>query len=520
MTAVSARSRTRTTDDALTDGRQVAPTELSTRRIWLGFGALMLGLFTIISASTSVTTAIPQIQRELHASLSQVEWLLDSYLITIVVFLTSFGRLGDIFGRKRMFIAGGVLFSLGSIASALATDIQVLIVCRALTALGPAMMLPATLSLITDLFPPDKRGMPLGLWGSMAGVAVGVGPIMGGLLVSDAGWHWVFWSAAALAGVAVAMAARLLPPSRRGVRSGFDVPGILLNGGFILTLSYALVEGSNDGWRSPLIVSLFVSSAVLLVLFIWREFTAGEPMLDLSLFKRAAFSAGILVTAFISFSMFGIFVYVPLFLQGPKGDSAIESGLTILPLAVAMAIAGPIGGWLAGRVRPNRPIFVALLLFAGGMFWLAHLTVSTSWQWLIGPFILLGLGLGISSANINTAVMRAVPSSVAGAASGVVATVRQMGAVLGVAILGAVLQSRLDFHTSQTLRGGTHRGAQLSALVFTNALNDTLVVGAGVLLIGALAALLVRHRPEDEPVEQVESPASHGAHAGHAAVAE
>lgn len=484
--------------EASTESRPAATTELSPTRVWLGFGALMLGLFTIISASTSVTTAIPNIQRDLHASLSQVEWLLDAYLITIVVFLTTFGRLGDIFGRKRMFIVGGTLFALGSIASALATDVQVLIACRALTALGPGMMLPATLSLITDLFPPAKRGMPLGLWGSMAGVAVGVGPIMGGLLVSNAGWHWTFWTSAGLAALAVLMAALLLPPSKRGRSSGFDVPGIVLNGGFILCLSFGLVEGNSRGWTSRLIVSLFIASAVLLVLFVWREFTAKQPMLDLSLFKRAAFSAGILVTAFISFSMFGVFVYVPLFLQGPRGYSAIASGLTILPMAVAMAAAGPVGGWLAGRVRPHGPIMVALLLFAGGMFWLAHLTTSTGWQSLVAPFILLGLGLGLSSANINTAVMRAVPSRVAGAASGVVATVRQLGAVLGVAILGAFLQARVTTHITEALRNGAVPGARLSAMVFTDALNETLLVCVGVLLVGALAALLVRHRPEVE----------------------
>ena len=461
--------------------------ECSPRRRWLAFGALMLGLFTIIAAATSVNTAIPVLSGDLHADLTQQEWLVDSYFITLTVCMTTFGRLGDLFGRKWMFVTGGVLFAVGSVACALSRDINYLIAFRAMTALGPAMMMPSTLSLITDLFPPEERGFPLGLWGSMVGVATGVGPTLGGFLVSDVSWPWVFWVNVPLALVAVVLVAILLPsPRRRGHRPSLDPPGIVLNAGFVLCLSYALLEGHTHGWRSPLILGLFVAGALLLVLFVVREMTSREPMLDLNLFRQPAFSAGIVVTMTLSFGLLGVFFFVPQFLQyGPPHYAALESGLTLLPLSIAMFFAGPVGGFLADRVRPHRPIIVAMLLFSGGTFWLAHLSLSTSWQALIPPFVIIGIGLGVASANINTAVMAAVPREIAGAAAGVIATIRQFGSVLGIALLGVVLQERQSYLLAH------HRPGPIA---FTDAINDTFLVCAGVLLAGALTAFMVRQR--------------------------
>src|SRR5579872_7149033 len=305
----------------------------SVRRRWLAFAGVMLGFFTILAAATSVNTALTVIERDLHANLSQIEWMVDSYFLTLTVLMTTFGRFGDIFGRKRIFIGGGMLFIAGSLGSAFARDINVLITFRALTAVGPAMMMPQTLSLITDLFPPHERGFPLGIWGSMAGVAIGVGPVMGGVLVSYVSWQSVFWINVILGIITLVMAAILLPESsRRAGRPPLDFPGIFLLGAAMFCLSYALVEGNAHGWSSPLILGLFAGCGILFPVFGWREFTARGPMLDLNLFRRPAFTAGAFVALTVSFGLLGVFVLMPLFLQGPRGQSPVASGLTLLPV--------------------------------------------------------------------------------------------------------------------------------------------------------------------------------------------
>jgi EmrB/QacA subfamily drug resistance transporter len=339
----------------------------------------------------------------------------------------------------------------------------------------------------------------MGLWGSNVGVALGVGPIIGGLLVNDLGWRWVFWACALLGIASVVLSAYLLPPAHDfGHRPSLDVPGIVLIGGLVFALSYALVEGHTRGWTSALIIGCFVASAVLAVLFAIRELTTAEPMLDLALFREPAFSAGTVVTMIISFGLLGIFVFMPLYFQGAHHETALQSGLDLLPMAVAMAVVGPIGGYLAHRFPPHWPVVAAMSLFAIGMFWLAHLTTITPWLWLAGPFLVIGTGLGISSANINTAVMHAVPRHSAGAAAGVIATVRQLGSVLGVAVLGAVLQNRESIHLANILQAQPHAShtvrSAASLTAFTDGLNDAFTVAAIVLAFGAVAALFVRHR--------------------------
>jgi MFS family permease len=314
----------------------------------------------------------------------------------------------------------------------------------------------------------------------------------------------VFWINVPLGSAAALLAALLLPAPRSiGRIPPLDLPGIALNAGFIFCLSYALVEGNNHGWGSPLIVGLLAASVALFGLFVGREIATRQPMLDLGLFRRLAFSASILVTVAISFALLGVFFFMPLFLQGPKHDTALQSGLTLLPVSAAMFVAGPLGGYLAGHVRPHYPIMAAMLLFCGGMFWLSHLSLSTTWQSLIPPFIIIGLGLGMASANINTAAMGAVPRAEAGAAAGVIATIRQLGSVLGIAVLGAILQVRQQQYLTSELRHvHTQAGrAQAQLLSFTQALDDALLVCAGVLAAGAVAALMVRRRPGDDELQ-------------------
>lgn len=473
------------------------PQPLSSQRRWLAFAALMLGLFTILSAATSVATALPSIERDLHASLSLIEWFVDGYLIALTVLMATFGRMGDIFGRKRLFVVGAAVFLVTSAACALSRDIHVLIVARALSGVGPAMMMSATLSLITDLFAPHERGMPLGIWGSMVGIGTGLGPVLGGLLVSDLGWQWVFWGNVVLAAITCLLALFLLPPSKVAYhRPSLDVPGVLLSAGFVFCLSFGLVEGNARGWSSPLILTLFGCSGAFLSLFILREVTARDPMLQLSLFREPAFSAGVFVTLLLSFCLLSLFVYMPLFLQGPGGNTALQSGLALLPLSVSIALVGPIGGWLSSRVENRWPILAAFVLIGSGLFWLSHLSISTTWQWLAPSFVLIGIGLGIASANLNTAVLSVVRRESAGSASGVVTTVRQLGSVLGIAVLGAVIQTRQSAFLSSHLPAA-HTTAQRSVVgerAFVSALANAFDVTVAVCIAAALFALLIRQR--------------------------
>lgn len=409
-------------------------------RRWWVLLATSLALFMVILDSTVVNVSVPSIIRELHASLSQAEWALNAYTLVFASLLVTFGRLGDMFGRRRMFVLGTAIFGLGSLACALAPSPGVLIAFRAFQATGSAFMLPATLSLTTVNFPPEERGRALGVWGSVSGVALGVGPAIGGFLTQFS-WRYVFVVNLPVVAFAIPFTLWAVPRSREAGRHRIDFAGVALSVAMFATFCYGMIEGPTFGWANPVIVISLAGAVALFALFLVRERTAAEPLVDLRLFRQRTATAGNVAAALLLFGMFGVFFLMPLFLQNALGFGALATGLALTPLSLAMMVVAPFSGRLSDRVGSRWPAFAGLALAAVGVAWMSVLSRSTTPASLAPRYVLTGLGMGLVLAPVTSAVMGTAPPGEEGAVSGILATMRQVGGVLGVAILGAVLQA-------------------------------------------------------------------------------
>jgi EmrB/QacA subfamily drug resistance transporter len=444
-------------------------------RKWWVLGTVCFALFMIILDGNVVNLAIPSIINSFDASISQIEWVSNAYLLTFAVFLITFGRLGDEFGRKKMFMIGLALFTLGSVLCGFAGSVEQLIAFRVIQGLGGAAMMPATLSLITVTFKKEERGVALGVWGAMAGLGVVFGPIIGGYLTqSGLGsglntlfgvteyWRYVFFINLPVGLFAYLAAWYIIPESKdKEKRHPVDVVGILLSGASIFFLTFAFIEGTKYGWleaektfsllgvnidlgRYSIIPLFFILSAIFIILFFyWERKEDKEPLINLELFKDRNYFVGNLVTMIFSFAMMGSFFLLPLFLQSILGYEPAETGRILLPLALPMIVVAPLAGKFADKFGARYLAFSGLITMAFGQYLIARFTIDTGINDLILPFVVMGIGMGLVQAPISSAVLKNVPEDKAGGASGVVTTIRQVGAVMGIAVLGAVLQSYL-----------------------------------------------------------------------------
>jgi EmrB/QacA subfamily drug resistance transporter len=507
-----------------------------TRSPWAVLAVLCLGLFMLLLDGTIVNVAIPHIMTSLDTDLSGVEWVMNAYVLVFAVTLVTFGRLGDLYGRRLMFMGGMGLFGLASLACGLATSIDMLIVFRVVQGLGGAAMMPATLSIIAAVFPAERRGAAMGIWGAVSGFATAIGPSLGGLIVDSASWRWIFLINPPIAVISIFLAWRVVPESKDpGAVKSLDLPGVGLISVSVFCLTFALIEGQHYGWTSPLILGLFGACVVLFGLFYWREHACRQPLIDFSLFRDRTFSAGNLTGLILSFGMMGVFFTIPIFLQTVLGFSAIKAGALMSPLSVAIMISAPLAGRLSDRVGGRWIISAGLLVMAFGIAWMAGLTPfqhglepTTSAASLIAPFVICGLGIGLAIAPTTSAVMAAVPMERVGNASGVLSTLRQLGSVMGIAVLGAVLQNRVVANVvagvqsasgipapvkqaivKQVEAGGGSMGAGSTGGSgggmpaafqtmfqgwFTDAVNTTFTVAVVVCLAGAVSALFMSGR--------------------------
>lgn len=446
----------------------------SNRKWWI-LGTVCFALFMIVLDGNVVNLAIPSIIKTFNASISQIEWVTNAYLLTFAVFLITFGRLGDEFGRKRLFVIGLTLFTLGSILCGLSGSVNQLIMFRIIQGAGGAAMMPATLSLITVNFEREKRGVALGIWGAMAGLGIVFGPIIGGYLtqsglgsnlnnlfhVTDF-WRYVFFINVPVGLFALFASAFVIPESRdKEKHHPIDFLGILLSGVSIFFLTFSFIEGTKYGWwhvekifsilgielklGSFSIIPLFFLVAFIfgVLFFLWERREDKEPLINLELFKERNYAIGNIITMILAFAMMGSFFLLPLFLQSILGYGPAETGRILLPLAIPMIIISPIAGKLSDKIGARYLAFLGLLIMALGQFLIAHFKVNTTVSELILPFVVTGIGMGLIQAPISSAVLKNVPEDKAGGASGVVTTLRQIGSVMGIAILGAVLQSYL-----------------------------------------------------------------------------
>jgi EmrB/QacA subfamily drug resistance transporter len=420
---------------------------------WSVLFVISVGIFMLLLDTTVVNVAQRKIQEGLNANLSEIQWILDAYILTFAVLLLAFGRLGDILGRKRLFVIGLIIFTTASVlcgASAMIADItplngpQALIASRVLQGFGGAMMMPQTLSMVMVAFPHEKRGAALGVWSGIIGLGAVVGPILGGFIVTDYAWEWIFLVNLPVGIIATLFAIRILPESTDPQASRtIDWGGVALSGLGLFALVYGLIEAPHKGWGSSATILTLVASAVLLVGFVFWELRQRDPIMKLELFKIWNFSVAMILTTATSFGIFGIFFPMTLFLQAGLGFSPIRAGLTLVPMSVTMMVTAPIVGKVLDRLNPRWFMVVGLSLVTVGVFLIiGATTVDATWKTLFFPAALTGLGMGMTFTPLTTAAMKEVPPRISGSASGIINTLRNIGQVLGIAVLGSLLQSQ------------------------------------------------------------------------------
>lgn len=507
------------------------------RNPWLVLLVLCGAIFMLLLDTTIVNVAQQEIKEGLNADLSEIQWVLDSYILTYAVLLLSLGRLGDVYGRKRLFVWGMTLFTAASALCAVSgwlgdlvgvSGANALIFSRVLQGLGGAFMMPQTLSLITVVFPPEKRGAAMGIWGGVVALGAVIGPIIGGLIVTNFSWEWVFLINVPVGIAAILATLAIVPESRDPLASRkIDWGGLLLSGTGIFAFVFAAIEGNKYGWTSPTILGLFAASLVLIVLFVWWERRANDPMMKLELFRVRNFWVGNVVGLSVAFGMLGIFFPMTLFLQGALGFSPIRAGLTMTPMSLMIMLAAPIAGRMTDRIGARWILLAGLTLMTTGILLITtRLSTETTWLTLLPALIVAGLGMGMTFAPMTTAVMAEVPPRIAGSASGILNTTRNIGQVLGIAILGSLLQSRLGAHASDqfsdlglsdssvdTLSGlvqdsrfdaipGAVSGADAARLpeiyiaaqqAFVDSLHNTFLIGAAACAVALSVAFLIRN---------------------------
>lgn len=389
---------------------------------------------------TIVNVALPSIQRELHASLSGLQWIVDAYTLVLASLLMLSGSMADRIGRRRVFQIGLGVFTAGSVLCSLAHSVGMLVASRAFQGVGASMLNPVALSIIVNAFPEKQaRARAIGVWGAVAGVSFALGPIVGGALTQTLGWRWNFWINLPIGALAITLSALFVPESKAARARRFDPVGQMLLIGMLSSMTFAVIEGQHHGWASPLIVGLFALAAVLLGAFLVYEPRRAEPLVDLRFFRSFPFSSSTVI-AVCAFATFAGFLFLnALYLQQVRGFSALNTGLCTLPLAAMMVVCAPLSGRLVGRYGTRRSLMLAGAGFVVGTGILTTLSAMTPLWLLLVAYVFLGLGLGMVNPAIANNAVAGMPLSQAGVAAAILSTSRQVGAAFGVAIAGTVV---------------------------------------------------------------------------------
>jgi EmrB/QacA subfamily drug resistance transporter len=456
------------------------------RTLWT-FVITSVALFMVVLDNLVVSTALPVIRTDLGASLEQLEWTVNAYTLTFAVFLLTGAALGDRFGRKRMFTLGLGLFTAASAAAALAPSMEALIAARAIQGIGGAIVTPLTLTILSDAFPKEKRGLALGAWSGIAGLAVASGPLVGGAVVDGISWQWIFWLNVPIGIVLLPLALRFLRETH-GPAGQLDLRGLALVSTGLLGIVWGLIHGQGDGWTSPQILGSLVAGAILTAGFVAWELRAPAPMLPMRFFRNRAFAAANAASLFMYFGMFGSIFLLTQFLQTVQGHSPLGAGLRVLPWTAMPMFVAPIAGALSDRIGGRPLMATGLALQAIGLAWIAAVSSPTvPYAELVIPFILSGTGMAMFFAPVANVVLSAVRAEEEGQASGTNNAIREVGGVFGVAVLASVFAHYGGYGTPQT---------------FVDGLTPAVWVGAVVVAAGSLASLAIpRLRPREERAE-------------------
>jgi EmrB/QacA subfamily drug resistance transporter len=455
--------------------------------------ACCIAVFMISMDNLIVTNALPVIRRALHTGLEGLQWTVNAYTLTFAVLLLTGAALGDRFGRRRLLIIGVTVFTVASAASALAPSIGLLVAARAVQGVGAAITTPLTVTLIASVTPPQRRGMALGIWGATAGLGAALGPVIGGAVTDAASWHWIFWINVPI-GILVLPLLLLARESRSGA-GRLDPAGVLLATAGLFGIVFGLVRGNSHGWTSAQVLGGLVGGGILMAAFgAWESRTA-TPMMPLTLFRSRGFSAVNTTMLTTNMGMFGVIFLVAQFLQSVKGYSPLSAGVHGLPWTAAPAVTAPVAGLLCDRVGARRIVAIGVALQAIGIGWLAAVVTATiPYPDLIPPFLIAGTGLGFFFAPVTRLTLGYAPAELEGIASGTSNALRQLGTVLGIAVLGSVFSAT---------------GGLDSPGLFTAGLTNALAVSAALLGVAALVVLLA---PETQPARQAKVPAQRRGH--------
>jgi EmrB/QacA subfamily drug resistance transporter len=463
-------------------------------RKWWTLGSLCFALFMIMLDNTVVNVALPAIKADLGISTSELEWTVAAYALTFASLLLTGGKLGDLLGRRLIFVIGLTIFTLSSLACGLSSSAPELIGARAVQGIGAALMMPATLSIISATFAVRERGTAIGIWAGVSAMALAIGPLLGGLITEHISWNWIFYVNVPIGVLAVVSAFVVVPESRdTSHEQRLDLPGLLTSGVGLFALVYALIEANNYGWGSARILGLFVVAAVCLSAFVLLELHQRLPLLDLSLFRSGTFAGANLVAILVTLAMFGIFVFFPIYMQTFRGWSPTQAGAALLPWTLMVVIFAPIAGKLSDHVGSRWLISGGMSVVAICCLWLSTVTVDSSFWHMLPGFILGGLGMSFVMTPMSAAAMGAAPVAKAGVASGVLNTFRQVGVALGIGITGAIVANRAAAYGSPPPQA------------FVYGLTFAMKVSAGICLGGAIAAAVLirryRHAESSQPAE-------------------
>jgi EmrB/QacA subfamily drug resistance transporter len=456
-----------------------------TRSIWT-LAIVSVALFMVTLDNLVVTNALVSIREDLGATLEELEWTVNAYTLSYAAFLLTGAAIGDRFGRRSMFVAGVAIFTVASAGAALATTTESLIAARALQGLGAAIVTPLTLTLLSEAFSQERRGLALGIWSGVAGLGVALGPVVGGAVVEGFSWQWIFWLNVPV-GIALAPVALATLRESRGPSRTLDVTGVALASAGLLGVVLGIVRAQALGWTSTMVLTSIGAGLVLLAAFVLWELRAGTPMLPMRFFRNRGFAATNAVSLAMFFGTFGAIFLLAQFFQAAQGYSPLEAGLRTLPWTAMPIFVAPLAGLLSDRIG-SRPLMAAgLTLQSGGLAWLATVTEpSVAYSTLVPGFVMAGTGMALVFAPAANAVLSSVRLEEAGQASGATNAIREVGGVLGVAVLATVFANAGGFGSPQA---------------FVDGLVPAVWVGAAVLAVGALLALLIPGTPSPVQAE-------------------
>ncbi len=495
-------------------------------RKWWTLVLVAIATFMLLLDITVVNVALPDIQRELDASLSSLQWVVDAYALTLAAFLLTAGSLGDRLGRRRVFTIGFALFTFASFLCGIAGDPTLLNLARGLQGVGGAGMFATSLALIGQEFHGKDRATAFGVWGATVGGAVAIGPLVGGVITEHLGWEWIFFVNIPIGLVAIFLTERKIANVASPDAERVDLPGVATFSAALFLLIFGLIRGNPEGWGSPLILACLGGAVALLAAFVAIEAHSDHPMLDLGLFRKPAFN-GVSAVAFgLSAGMFAMFLYLTIYMQGVLGFSPLEAGLRFLPLTVLSFIASPIAGSLSHRIPIRVLLGVGLGTVGVGLLLMHGVSADSEWTALLAGFLIAGVGIGITNPGIGQAAIAVVPVEKSGMGSGINTTFRQVGIATGVAALGAIFQSRVDSKLSELLprapdglgelvaSGGSRAAAaatppglhdkvvQASNEAFVSGFNEIILIAAALSLVGAvLGFALVRSKDFVQPTD-------------------